>query len=871
VIVALIVVAIGATAVIVLLGGTAPPSQATLDRVTITAAKTTIDQREELVLTAEAFDTSNVDRSADTSFAWSANPPSRVQGATGAGVSKTVTAIEAGSVTVTATATLNSVTRAGNLALTISALTFRLTPSTATPMVGQAFDLNVEVLRGTTAATSYRGTVTFTSDDTLATLPPNTAFGANDNGVRLFSGLVVRQARDVVITAADTIATIVGTTTVTGQRPPNAPLASFVAVRNLRVVDVDASGSTDPDNDIASYSWNWGDLQTSGPLATPTASHTYSTPGKYTITLTVTDLTSTTDVTTRDVTVADSTLDYRFYGFFEDPFQEYWDIRQVLYFERPINAECFSPDQRGADGIPATGDEVCIPSNPSVPDFSTYPYTNWYSGDPVGDPAGVPYLYGRYRFNVTGTNVPGYNTSEPVFLPVLNYSAASGARLDVQWDLHYMNSTLSRQREVECATNFVFSNDGYIIESIIRIEMDLQESRRIFGVVGGTTAEAQAWWSTNTNPVCRTPNRSETGPAERAVINWFVAMGGSQTTVGKYDIATGYEWYYQVFALNMTATVDPTTGDTTVMIYHTAYGTEVLLGRFFYWGNTSYEQNYLDSTKRTGWIGQEVAWYEDLFLDAQLGPADVDFGLDSSLAYHFVNTCDPGPNNVYDRTDDVSVWAWGPYLDDYVPDFGNNHPLSELDRYSGGETYVSCAPGAPTAVYGQPIVFDVVPTTWDAQVGETLTFEFPTGDVRFYDPNLTPAGADPKAGAIAEAMAPMSFGSASPAGHGTWDALTNTWTIIGPESTGGPDGSPGNYPLQPWPLLNLVPVGTTLAPASPPAKLGTEGLSSPDVAEGSLAAGPFDREAGMASLWSPANELTGRRRAAERIMKVLEA
>ncbi|MEU1971942.1 PKD domain-containing protein [Microbacterium sp. NPDC019599] len=66
-----------------------------------------------------------------------------------------------------------------------------------------------------------------------------------------------------------------------------APIASFTAPVTVRTVNVNASGSSDPDGTIAGYSWNWGDGTPNGTGVT--ASHTYATPGDYTVSLTVTD------------------------------------------------------------------------------------------------------------------------------------------------------------------------------------------------------------------------------------------------------------------------------------------------------------------------------------------------------------------------------------------------------------------------------------------------------------------------------------------------------------------------------------------------------------------------------------------------------
>jgi|GEM_PF-4025529 len=66
---------------------------------------------------------------------------------------------------------------------------------------------------------------------------------------------------------------------------PTAIIATTPGITPL-AVDFDANGSSDPDNNIVSYAWDFGDTKTGSGVTT---SHTYSTSGTYTVTLTVTD------------------------------------------------------------------------------------------------------------------------------------------------------------------------------------------------------------------------------------------------------------------------------------------------------------------------------------------------------------------------------------------------------------------------------------------------------------------------------------------------------------------------------------------------------------------------------------------------------
>lgn len=88
----------------------------------------------------------------------------------------------------------------------------------------------------------------------------------------------------------------------TGPAANVAPTASFSSATTYRDLSVDASGSTDPDGTIASYSWNFGDNSTA---TGATAMHTYAAAGNYPVTLTVTDNSGASSVLTRTISAID--------------------------------------------------------------------------------------------------------------------------------------------------------------------------------------------------------------------------------------------------------------------------------------------------------------------------------------------------------------------------------------------------------------------------------------------------------------------------------------------------------------------------------------------------------------------------------------
>lgn len=82
----------------------------------------------------------------------------------------------------------------------------------------------------------------------------------------------------------------------------HGPTARFTASTDNRTVTVDASDAEDPDGEIATYRWSWGDGATEE--GGPVAEHTYERPTDHTIRLTVVDADGATDSTATTVSVA---------------------------------------------------------------------------------------------------------------------------------------------------------------------------------------------------------------------------------------------------------------------------------------------------------------------------------------------------------------------------------------------------------------------------------------------------------------------------------------------------------------------------------------------------------------------------------------
>ena len=380
---------------------------------------------------------------------------------------------------------------------------------------------------------------------------------------------------------------------------------------------------------------------------------------------------------------------------------------------------------------------------------NTYPYTNWYpwAGDRYDST-----IYTMYRIDMSVTGTNAWSSGTPVILPQFGTGATDPITVD--WYMQYVSNT--RREQLSSSGCFINkgSMDGFIMETASSFTMTHATAERIFGVTG----DPATWWAANTAAGC-----TSYGALETKWETWLSDLGN-----GAFDIFNSFEYTYSPWYTEVTYSI--VGNEVTVKLQHITWGIEVLMARWMYWGTTTYESMGTPA----GWWPWELAWFEDFHLTGTLGTSASDLHLTSAMAYHLSASALGGADGVIGTGgDDTPTWVFQPYLTDYLYS-GGSHPVSELDAYIGREM-LKTTPGS--RYYGDMGVYTFVPKEWDLLAGETVTWDFPDGDVLWYNPQ-SPENSDPAT--LIASMGPLTLANRIPSGFGTWDEATNSLTVTGP-------------------------------------------------------------------------------------------
>jgi PKD repeat protein len=193
-----------------------------------------------------------------------------------------------------------------------------------------------------------------------------------------------------------------------GPPPPQPPVAIFsytpIYPEVNQAVTFDASDSYDPDGDIVSYTWDFGDGSPVVVESDPITYHTYTSYGDYNVTLTVTDNSSLTAVETAKIHIS----------------------------QHPVAAFTFSPQD------PLIHELVTFDASTSTPDGGTIVSYTWDFGDGNITSTSNPIIthaynnYGTYTVTLNVTDSEGKWDTESQQITVENAPVA-----DFWWTPYY--------------------------------------------------------------------------------------------------------------------------------------------------------------------------------------------------------------------------------------------------------------------------------------------------------------------------------------------------------------------------------------------------------------------------------------------------
>ncbi|MBU0685568.1 MAG: hypothetical protein ABIE25_03160 [Thermoplasmatota archaeon] len=160
-------------------------------------------------------------------------------------------------------------------------------------------------------------------------------------------------------------------------------------------------------------------------------------------------------------TIPTRSVDYRYYGFFEVPFGEWWDLRWSVSHDHQIISY-------------------------------TYPTIfYWYT-----QPPGNVWIYSNDMLDVKGRNMSEINmNSNPEFLPLLGTARGGNAELD--WYMQYL--TKAEMKRYPAATSDW--EDGWVISLNGTTTMDKQAAMAVLNVTSAGFDDFTTWWTEHATDV----------------------------------------------------------------------------------------------------------------------------------------------------------------------------------------------------------------------------------------------------------------------------------------------------------------------------------------------------------------------------------
>jgi hypothetical protein len=309
---------------------------------------------------------------------------------------------------------------------------------------------------------------------------------------------------------------------------------------------------------------------------------------------------------------------------------------------------------------------------------TTYPYLFQYYYTPEGNVK----IYANARLNLTARNVTQINMNEnPEFLPL--HGAARGGTAVIDWYMQYLTSA-----ELVTAGISAANNDGWVVGLNGTVILDKEAAMSVIKGLSSTSFDTfDSWWA------------SHGVETSNDITSWLAHEAGPD----RLNVYAAYDGSFSLMGGTITGAK---VGDKVVLTYSlVTWAMEALIMRWLH-----------EAFVPTEW------WFQDMKLHAVVGPEMTNIDLDTAVAYAmyaFDTTLSPAEPS----------WIFEGMLQDVDSSSPPDIPWSAIDPYMSWE-YPNRAPG--NIYYGRMMGYDYTPGAWNLSANETLTVNWPSGQVPFF-------------------------------------------------------------------------------------------------------------------------------------------
>jgi len=307
----------------------------------------------------------------------------------------------------------------------------------------------------------------------------------------------------------------------------------------------------------------------------------------------------------------------------------------------------------------------------------TYPYMFKFYAAPEGNVR----AYANARLNITARNVTTVNMNDnPEFLPL--HGSSRGGTAVIDWYMQYLTSA-----EIEKSGISAANDDGWVVGLNGTVTLDKEAAMSVIKGLSSTSFDTfTSWWASHGTDV------------SNDITTWLA----SEASKERLNIWPAYDGNYQTMAGSISGAK---VGDKIVLTYNVVtWGMEAIIMRWL-----------REAFMPTEW------WFEDMNFHVVIGPEMTQLDIDTAVEYAlyaFETTTEP----------QEPCWIFEGMLQDVNPSSPPDVLYSDIDKYLDF-SYLNKAPG--NKYFGQMMGYDYTPGAWNLSENETLTLQWPSGQLPF--------------------------------------------------------------------------------------------------------------------------------------------